>query len=64
MGKNPFRGPLDHWIGGVGPKNEDFRALKWQRAKRVPFSAVSFSFEYRNIDAKMLLVRIQTSLIH
>jgi hypothetical protein len=47
MGENPFRGLLE----GVGPENEDFWALKWQRAKRVPFSAVSFSFVYRNIDA-------------
>ncbi len=42
MEENPFRGPLEE----VGPENEDYWALKWQRAKRVPFSAVSFSFVY------------------
>jgi hypothetical protein len=34
MRANPFRGPLED----VGPENRDFFwALKWQRAKRVPF---------------------------
>jgi hypothetical protein len=34
MPENPFRGPLK----GVDPENRDlFWALKWQRAKRVPF---------------------------
>jgi hypothetical protein len=34
MRENPFRGPLE----GVGTENRNlFWALKWQRAKRVPF---------------------------
>ncbi len=33
MGENPFRGPLK----GVGPESRLFLALKWQRAKQVPF---------------------------
>jgi hypothetical protein len=31
MRANPFRGPLE----GVRPENQEFLALKWQRAKRV-----------------------------
>jgi hypothetical protein len=33
MRANPLQGPLE----GVGPEIETFLALKWERAKRVPF---------------------------